>query len=120
MDYGDIRIIGDRVIITPANGTVWLTKHQIADLFEVFISKVSSNITIILETGLLNDDIVYCRHRYDDGNFVELYNLEMITALSFRIRSANADAFRRWLMVQAVARKRTLIAVPLSDKTLLN
>lgn len=33
---------------------------------------------------------------------MEMYGLEMIIALSFRIKSRNTEIFRRWLMIQAM------------------
>jgi hypothetical protein len=123
MDFGDIKITGKRVIITPANGTVWLTKHQIADLFGVFISKVGNNIKAILKAGLLDEDMVCQQYRYQNGNVTELYNLEMITALAFRIRSNKADLFRQWLMKMAVQKcsdRQVPIFVSWNNKSLLN
>jgi hypothetical protein len=40
--------------------------------------------------------------QYKNGNSVEQYNLEMIAALSFRIKSRNAEVFRKYLMRKAL------------------
>ncbi len=84
------------------SGMVWMTKHQIADLFGCFVAKVVSNVAAILKSGVLDESRVCCFHRYKDGGGVELNSLEMITALAFRIDTRNADIFRRWLIEQAV------------------
>ncbi len=107
-----ISIVGGRVVITPAagaygsgavvGGTIWMTKHQIADLFGCFVSKVVSNIAAVLKSGVLDGSRVCCFHRYKDGGGVELYSLEMITALAFRIDTHNAATFRQWLIERAV------------------
>ncbi len=78
-----------------------MTKHQIADLFGCFVAKVTSNIPSILKSGVLDDSRVCRFHRYKDGSGVELYSLEMITALAFRIDTRNAAIFRRWLTERA-------------------
>ncbi len=106
-----ISIIGGRVVVTPAAGTygsdavvggaVWMTKHQIADLFGCFVAKVVSNIAVVLKSGVLDESRVCCFHRYKDGGGVELYSLEIISALAFRIDTRNAAIFRRWLMERA-------------------
>ena len=101
-----ISIVGGRVVVTSAAGTdgcgmVWMTKHQIADLFGCFVAKVVSNIAAVLKSGVLDESRVCCFHRYKDGSGVELYSLEMITALAFRIGTRNADIFRRWLIERA-------------------
>ena len=123
MDWGDIRITGDRVIITPANGTVWLTKHQIADLFECFTAKVIANIRAILKADILDERKVCHLHRYENNSSVELYNLEVIMVLAFRIKTHNAKVFREWLMKKAVQERsdrQISVVVPWSDRIFLN
>lgn len=85
-----ISIENGRVEIHTPENRVWLTRHQIADLFGVFVPAVGSNIRSILKSGILRD-----------GGIVELYSLEMIAALAFRLKSGNAEAFRRWLVRRA-------------------
>lgn len=113
MDRGMISIVGGRVVVTLAAagtdgsdavvvGAVWMSKHQIADLFGCFVSKVVSNIAAILRSGVLDESRVCRIHRYKDGSGVELYSLEMITALAFRIDTHNAGIFRQWLIERAV------------------
>lgn len=122
MERGMISITNGRVTITPADGTVWMTQHEIADLFGCFVSKVGSNIRTILKAGILDESRVCYRHWQADGNLSEHYNLEIITALAFRIRSQNADLFRRWLMERATLRptKQAQVFVTWSEKMLLN
>ncbi len=101
MTKSQITIDKGRVTIRPVAGTVWMTKHQIADLFGCFVAKVVSNIATILKSGVLDENRVCRFHRYKDGGGVELYSLEIITALAFRIDTRNAAIFRRWLMERA-------------------
>ena len=98
--------IGDSQLITIENGIVhiplfgdsWMTQHEVADLFECFVSKVNSNIRSILKSGVLCESDVCRIYHYQNGNSVEQYSLEMIIALSFRIESKNAQVFRKWLL----------------------
>lgn len=104
-----------REIITIENGIVritgsvdvWMTQHEITDLFGCFVSKVNSNIRSILKSGILHESDVCRTCHYQNGNIVEEYGLEMIIALSFRIKSRNAEIFRKWLM-----RKATKTEIP--------
>jgi hypothetical protein len=75
MDFGKLSIIDGSVKITPVNGAVWLTKHEIADLFGCFVSKVGSNILAILKAGLLDESGICYRMHYENGRFIEFYNL---------------------------------------------
>ena len=120
MERGSISIVDGRVVISPADGEVWMTKHQIADLFGCFVAKVDANVRSILKAGVLDEDKVCRTLRHEYGSSVMLYNLEMIIALAFRIRSRNADLFRQWLVKQAVDVKKISVVVPLINQALLN
>jgi hypothetical protein len=120
MKCGEIIISEKKVTIVPINGTVWLSDWQIAQLFEVFQSKISSNIRSILRSGVLNENEVYHCYHYANGNSVDLYSLEMITALAFRIHSPKADLFRNWLMKQAIKQPSVFILWGYEQKISLN
>lgn len=87
-----------QVTIRPTANGVWLTQSQIANLFGVFTAAVSANIRAILKSGVLYEDCVIRRTRCRDGDIVERYALEMIVALAFRLKSENAEVFRRWIV----------------------
>ena len=89
--------IENDVVLIPQSLDIWMTQHEITDLFGCFVSKVNSNIRSILKAGILRESDVCRTYRYQNGNFVEQYGLEMIIALSFRIQSRNAEVFRKWL-----------------------
>ena len=76
---GTITIEYNTVTVTPgADGDVWLTPSEIARMFEVFVSAVTSNIRAIYKHGALRMS--------ETSNLptahAELYNLEMISALA--------------------------------------
>ena len=96
-----ITIENGLVTIRPTALGVWLTRAQIADLFGVFSAAVSTNIRAILKSGVLHEDCIIRRIRCRNGNIVERYSLEMITALAFRLKSENAEVFRRWIIERA-------------------
>lgn len=102
MNTASITIEDGRVTIRPVAGNVWLTQHQIASLFGVFVSAVGSNIRSILKNEVLREEEA-CRHQQTgNGSMLTLYNMEMITALAFRLESRPAQQFRRWIIGQAV------------------
>lgn len=96
-----ITIENGRVAIRPTANGVWLTQSQIADLFGVFTAAVSANIRAIRKSGVLHEDRVIRRTRCRNGNIVERYSLEMVAALAFRLKSENAEVFRRWIVERA-------------------
>jgi len=101
MEIGNISIIDDRVHIS-GSGDIWLSQHEIADLFGCFVSKVNANIRSILKSEVLDETKVCRTYRYPNDNFVEQYSLEMVIALSFIIRSYNADTFRKFIVRKAI------------------
>ena len=114
-----ITIENGRVTIRPTTNGVWLTQSQIADLFRVFTAAVNANIRAIRKSGVLDEDRVCCRTRCRDGNIVERYNLEMIVALAFRLKSENAEAFRRWIIERATT-PAIVWKIPTSKDKVLN
>lgn len=106
------------VIHTNANG-VWLTQSQIADLFGVFTAAVNANIRAILKSGVLHEYHVVRRTRCRNGNIVERYNLEMITALAFRLKSENTEVFRRWIVERATT-PAIVWKMPMNKDRMLN
>lgn len=96
-----IIIEDNRVTIRRTKEGVWLSEHEIARLFEVFVSAVGSNIRSILKNGILREEKVYKFIKSGEDRYIELYNLEMITALAFRLKSHNAELFRKWMVERA-------------------
>jgi len=83
------------------NGTLWLTKHEIADLFNVSIGIASNNIHSIIKSGVLREEDVtriYLIERNGKPCQTTLYNLEALILVSYRIASFEAKAFRHWVM----------------------
>jgi len=102
MKRGKIEIKNKEVFIYPVDGALWLTKHQIAELFGIFVSTVGRDIQSILKSGYLEQGNVVLQKKHIDGVVIELYSLEMIIALAFRIRSEKAEVFRSWVVRRTV------------------
>ena len=84
-------------VLLSQDGTVWMTQSEIARLFGVFVAAISSNIRSIYKSKQVNKQVnEYYTHRI--SGHADLYNLEIIAALSFRVRSMESEAFRKWLL----------------------
>lgn len=114
-----IMIANGQVMIHPATNGVWLTQAQIADLFGVFSAAVSTNIRAILKSDILCEDCIIRRTRCRNGNIVERYDLEMIMTLAFRLKSKNAEVFRRWIVERAMT-PAIVWKMPISNNAKLN
>lgn len=82
------------------NQTVWLNQKQLTELFGKAKGTISEHIKHIFEDGELTEDSVVRLFRTTaaDGKQYEVahYNLDMVLALGFRVRSPMAVRFRQW------------------------
>lgn len=80
--------------------TLWLTQAQMAELYQTSKSNVSEHIKHIFEEGELDEVSVVRKFRTTaaDGKayMTTFYNLDMIIALGYRVRSSIATRFRQW------------------------
>ncbi len=80
--------------------TLWLTQAQMAELYQTSKSNVSEHIKHIFEEGELAEVSVVRKFRTTaaDGKayMTSFYNLDMIIALGYRVRSNIATRFRQW------------------------
>ena len=97
MDRGIISISKTDTIIMPT-APIWMTKFEIADLFGTFSCDVRKAIHTIYKHKELNelDTMKYLRQA--DGISYDVYSLEMIIAIAFRICSKESVLFRRFII----------------------
>lgn len=86
--------------------TVWLTQQQIAALYGKAKSTISEHLTHIFEDGELDlsevvrENRTTSQHGAIEGrtqeNVTRFYNLDVIIAVGFRVRSKQGMLFRQW------------------------
>ena len=86
--------------------TLWLTQAQMCELYQTSKSNVSEHIKHIFEEGELDREVVVRKFRttsqhgaiegMTQTHEVTFYNLDMIIALGYRVRSIIATRFRQW------------------------
>lgn len=80
--------------------TLWLTQAQMCELYQTSKSNVSEHIKHIFDENELNEDAVVRKFRTTaaDGKtyLTAHYNLDMIIALGYRVKSIIATRFRQW------------------------
>nr|WP_314499581.1 virulence RhuM family protein [uncultured Prevotella sp.] len=84
--------------------TLWLTQAQMCALYQTSKSNVSEHIKHIFDEGELQENSVVRKFRTTaaDGKsyLTTYYNLDMIIALGYRVRSIIATRFRQWATVR--------------------
>lgn len=83
--------------------TVWLTQAQIAELFGTEVPAISKHIRNIIRSGELEKEatvskmeIVRLEGSRKVKRVIDIYNLDMILSIGYRVNSKNATQFRRW------------------------
>ena len=110
-----IKIEGKSVIVTTAltgnyignelgNG-IWMTVWEIAEVFNVSGTAVVSAIKAIRKADILNDYEVCKYICLDNGNTADVYSLEMIIPIAFRLNTYYTDIFRKWIVSKVYEKK---------------
>jgi hypothetical protein len=90
----------NRIEVRLEEGTVWLTQALIAELYQTSIPNINIHIRNILTGAELEADSVikeYLTTAADRKSYrTKFYNLDMILAIGYRVRSHRGTQFRRW------------------------
>lgn len=113
-DPGPTRPAGEIVLYQPQQGaeqirvllegeTVWLTQNLLAELYQTSKQNISYHIKSIYEEGELAPEATvkkYLTVRQEGARTVQRpidhYNLDMIIAVGYRVKSTVATRFRQW------------------------
>jgi len=105
MERGIITISGTGAFTMPT-APVWMTKFEIADLFGVFSCNIRKAIHAIYKNRELNEAETMKYVKQPDGISYDVYSLELVIAVAFRIYSKESIAFRQFVMDRVCARKK--------------
>ena len=105
METGYIKIIIEEsktpsVEAQLVNNNLWLTKNEMARLFNCFVAKIDANLRSIFKQHLLWEaDCSYCNRYMDKGieKQTMYYNMEVLIFISYRVNSFEAKVFRQFI-----------------------
>lgn len=97
MDRGIITTTENGAVTMPT-APIWMTQQEMSDAFNVFGCDIRKTIhTIYKNMELLESETK--RHVRQDGRIrYDVYSLEMVIAVAFKLRSHEAMAFRKFIM----------------------
>lgn len=85
------------------NNTIWLTQRLIGELFQVSVPTVNEHLANIFNEGELEPEATIRKFRIvqregmrEVARQIEHYNLDVIIAVGYRVRSSRGTAFRQW------------------------
>jgi hypothetical protein len=92
-----------RFFLRAEGGSVWLSQAELAELFQTSIPNINIHIRNVLdegelaEVGTVKDDlIVQAEGGRQVRRTIKLYNLDMILAIGYRVKSPRGTQFRQW------------------------
>lgn len=91
-----IRISDNGAVRVPRN--VRMSIEEIAELFEIFYQSAKKNIRYVEALGICMGDQSMSGTMEGAKIVSDYYGLDMIIAIAFRVRSAKADIFRKWII----------------------
>ena len=94
---------GVQLEVNVKDETVWLNRHQMAQLFDRDIKTIGKHINNALKEELCDLDSTVAKFATVQGEGtrkvkrnVEYYNLDMILSVGYRVKSSKGIMFRRW------------------------
>ena len=85
---------------------VWMTQQEMSDAFNVFGCDIRKVVHAIYKNGELLESETKRYIRQDNGINYDVYSLEMIIAIAFKLRTKECIAFRRFIMERLYAPNR--------------
>ena len=98
--------ISETGVVTVPTAPVWMTQFEIADLVGVFSCDIRKAIRAIYKNKELSETYTMKYIKQTDGISYDVYNLEMIIAIAFRICSKESFQFRRFVINEICASKK--------------
>lgn len=97
MERGIITITENGAVAMPT-APVWMTQQEMSDAFNVFGCDIRKAVHAIYKNGELLESETKRYIKQDNGINYDVYSLEMVIAVSFKLRSRESVAFRRFIM----------------------
>ena len=91
--------------ITIPSEIVWMSEEELVSLFGVIAPSVRAAIKAVYKSGILKEYEVQRYIHLSDKIGVEVYSLEMVVALAFRINSYGAERVRNAVIEKLYLRK---------------
>ena len=95
-----------------------MTFGRLSDLFYTTVGSINSRLKAILKANVLKKyDICQCI-KLENGNSADVYNLNMIIALSYQIDTGHSASFRKWLISKVASKQKGIsLFIPIAQLT---
>lgn len=107
---------GQGNIALPTNtANIWMSEFELVELFGVITPTVRAGIKAVYKSGVLREYETKRHLHLANGHSVDVYSLDMVVALAFRIESFGASKVRKMLLDKIMYRRKEktyLFALP--------
>jgi hypothetical protein len=104
-----ITMDGQGNIVLPTDiGSIAMTEWELCELFGVVAPTIRAGIKALCKSGILREHEIKCTIRLSDNHSMEVYNLEAIIALAFRINTFGAEQVRNAILERLYLRKEKI------------
>lgn len=100
-----------------SDGEAWMTTWEIAELFNTTAGVIHTAIKNILGSNILKEYEVRKYTKLENAYNADVYNLEMVIALSYQIDTGHSIEFRQWLANKATHKQGHNILLYLNKGT---
>ena len=97
MERGIITITENGAVTMPT-APVWMTQQEMCDAFNVFGCDIRRAIRAIYKNMELSEEETMRHVKLDGRICYDVYSLEMVIAVAFRLRTKECMAFRQFIM----------------------
>ena len=77
---------------------IWMSEPELVELFGVSAPTIRAKMKAICKDEAIQEYIAMKSLRQENGNGLEVYSLEMVVALAFRIHSHSAAKLREYIL----------------------
>lgn len=95
MKRGIITITGN--VVNVPDVPVWMSQAEMADMFGVFGNYIRKAVKLVYGDNILSESDTMRCIKQDRRTSMDVYSLEMVIAVSYRIGSVKAGIFRKYL-----------------------
>jgi len=106
MERNIITMDGQGNIALPTDtGSIDMTEWELCELFGVIAPTIRAEIKALCKNGVLREYEIKRSIRLSDNRSMEVYNLETVIAIAFRIDTFGAEQVRRAVLERLYLRK---------------
>ena len=114
-------ITNNEAVLRISDGEVWMTAWEIADLFYTTAGVINSRIKAILKTNVLKEYEVCQCINLENGNSADMYNLDMIIALSYQIDTGHSATCKKWVINKVASKQKGIsLFIPIRSANTYN